>query len=107
MKLVIHLLSGMNITTTLVVLQCQLAQELHGQLSTCIYCVFRFIVAIYVRHECYMDEWEWDSDSEERDGEDYLEEQDQEEELDPFCEAGQHDHLGQTLFSQLNSKIIS
>lgn len=54
-----------------------------------------------------MDEWEWDSDSEERDGEDYLEEQDQEEELDPFCEAGQHDHLGQTLFSQLNGKIIS
>lgn len=36
-----------------------------------------------------MDEWEWESDSEERDGEDYSEEQDQEEELDPFCEAGQ------------------
>ena len=51
MKLVIHPLNGMNITTTLVVLQCQLAQELHGQLSTCIYSVFRFIVSIYVRHE--------------------------------------------------------
>ena len=36
-----------------------------------------------------MDEWEWESDSEERDGEDYSEEQDQEEELDSFCEAGQ------------------
>ena len=53
-----------------------------------------------------MDEWESDSDSEERDGGDYLEEQDQEgEELDSFYEAGQRDHLvlGQILCHSRNS----
>ena len=55
-----------------------------------------------------MDEWESDSDSEEeRDGGDYLEEQDQEgEELELFYEAGQRDHLVLS-FLQLDGKIIS
>ena len=72
-----------------------------------VYIVYSFIVAItFVTSLCYMDEWESGNDSEERDGGDYLEEQDQKgEELELFYEAGQRDHLvlGQILYHSRNS----